>query len=91
MNPIRASLKTPQVSLAILLIVFVAGIWALLHMPRREDPKVEVTSALVVAMYPGAKAEEVEAQVTNKLEQRLFQFAEVRKAKTHSTTRDGLV
>jgi multidrug efflux pump subunit AcrB len=90
MNPIRGSLKTPQVTLAILLIVFAAGIWALLHMPRREDPKVEANSALVIAMYPGAKAEEVEAQVTNKLEQRLFQFAEVRKAKTHSTTRDGL-
>lgn len=91
MNPIRASLKTPQVSLAILLIVFAAGIWALLHMPRREDPKIAVANALVIAQYPGAKAQEVEDQVTRKLEQRLFQFAEVRKAKTHSTTRDGLV
>ncbi len=91
MNPIRASLKTPQVSLAILLIIFAAGIWALLRMPRREDPKIAIANALVIAQYPGAKAEEVEDQVTRKLEQRLFQFAEVRKAKTHSTTRDGLV
>ena len=91
MNPIRASLKRPQVTLSVLAIVFAAGIWALLTMPRREDPKIEVSESLVVAMYPGADATQVEDQVTRKLEKYLFQFAEVRKAKTQSTTRDGLV
>ena len=91
MNPIRSSLRHPQVTLSVLFIVFAAGIWALLTMPRREDPKIAVSESLIVAMYPGADATQVEDQVTRKLEKYLFQFAEVNKAKTNSTTRDGMV
>jgi multidrug efflux pump subunit AcrB/outer membrane protein TolC len=60
-------------------------------MPRREDPKLTVPSGLVIVYYPGATAAQVEEQVTKKLEQYLFQYEEVLKAKTYSTTRDGVV
>ncbi|MFC0185406.1 efflux RND transporter permease subunit [Pseudarcicella hirudinis] len=46
---------------------------------------------MVLAFYPGANSAQVEDQVTKKLEQYLFQFEEVRKEKTFSTTRDGAV
>jgi multidrug efflux pump subunit AcrB len=46
---------------------------------------------LVIAYFPGASSAQVEDQVTNKLEEYLFQFEEVRKGKTYSTTQDGLV
>ncbi len=60
-------------------------------MPRREDPKITIRSGLVSAIYPGATSAQVEDQVTRKIEERLFRFSEVRRAKTFSTTRDGLV
>ncbi len=91
MNFVKSSLKYPQVTLSVLLLVFAIGVNSLLHMPRREDPKITIRQGLVLAFYPGANSAQVEDQVTKKLEQYLFQFGEVRKEKTYSTTRDGAV
>ncbi|MFD2067763.1 efflux RND transporter permease subunit [Pontibacter silvestris] len=88
---IKSSLKFPQITLSVLFLVVVIGVYSLLTMPRREDPKITIRQGLVLAYYPGANSAQVEDQVTNKLEQYLFQFAEVRKDKTYSTTRDGVV
>ena len=91
MNPVRASLRYPQVTLVLTAILFVAGIYTLLTMPRREDPKITIRTGLVSAVYPGATADEVESQVTQKIEERLFHFSEIRRDKTYSTTRNGVV
>ncbi|RSK47535.1 efflux RND transporter permease subunit [Hymenobacter rigui] len=91
MNLVKSSLRYPQVTLAVLLMAFLAGVYSLLTMPRREDPKITIRVGLVVTYFPGATAEQVEAQVTQKLEEYLFRFSEVRKEKTYSTTRDGQV
>jgi multidrug efflux pump subunit AcrB len=91
MNFVKASLKYKQVTVSVLLLLFIVGVNSLLNMPRREDPKITVRQGLVIAYFPGASSAQVEDQVTNKLEQYLFQFEEIRKAKTYSTTQDGLV
>jgi multidrug efflux pump subunit AcrB len=91
MNFVKSSLKYPQVTLSVLLLVFAVGIYSLLNMPRREDPKITVRQGLVLAYYPGANSAQVEDQVTKKLEQYLFQFEEIRKDKTYSTSQDGMV
>lgn len=90
MNPIRASLKYKQVTLSVLALMFAAGIYSLFTMPRREDPKITIRQGLVIAYYPGASSIQTEAQLTKTLEDYLFQFEEVRKDKTFSTTQDGL-
>lgn len=91
MNFVKSSLKYPQVTLSVLLLVFATGVYSLLNMPRREDPKITVRQGLVLAYFPGANSVQVEDQVTKKLEQYLFQFEEIRKDKTYSTTQDGMV
>jgi multidrug efflux pump subunit AcrB/outer membrane protein TolC len=72
-------------------MLFVAGLYALLTMPRREDPKITIRTGIVAAIYPGATAPEVEDEVTRKIEEHLFHFEEVRREKTFSTTRNGMV
>jgi multidrug efflux pump subunit AcrB/outer membrane protein TolC len=72
-------------------MLFAVGLLALFTMPRREDPKITIRTGLVSAIYPGATSAEVENQVTCKIEERLFRFTEVRREKTFSTTRNGLV
>lgn len=91
MNFVKKSLKYPQVTISVLLLTFLVGVYSLLYMPRREDPKIQVRIGQVIAYYPGANSLQVEEQVTRKLEQYLFQYEEVRKEKTTSTTRDGAV
>ena len=90
MNPVRGSLRHPSVTLALTLVLFAAGVYSLVKMPRREDPKITIRIGLVSAVYPGATAEQVEKQVTTKIEERLFRYAEVRKDRTFSTSRPNV-
>jgi multidrug efflux pump subunit AcrB len=91
MNFVKASLKYRQVTIPVLLLMFIFGVNSLLNMPRREDPKIIIPGGLIIAYYPGANALQVEDQVTRKLEEYLFQFEEVHKEKTYSVTSDGMV
>src|SRR5271165_2541715 len=91
MNPVRMSLRYPQVTIALAIMLVAAGAYALLRMPRREDPKIHVRTGIVAAYYPGASAVEVENQVTQKVEQRLFKVEGVRRGKTYSTSMNGVM
>jgi len=90
-NPVRAALRYPQVTLVLSGMLFVGGLYTLFTMPRREDPKITIRTGIVAAVYPGATVGEVEDQVTRKIEERLFRFEEVRREKTFSTSRNGMV
>ena len=91
MNPVRAALRYHQVTLFLSAVVFLLGVYSMVRMPRREDPKITIRTGIVAAMYPGATSQEVEDQVTRKIEEHLFHFEEVRRDKTYSTTRNGMV
>ena len=91
MNLVKASLKHRQVTFTVFLMLFAFGVYSLITMPRREDPKITIPGGLVIAYFPGADAARVEDQVTRKLEEYLFQFEEVHKEKTYSVTSDGMV
>ncbi len=91
MSPIKFSLRYPTVTLILTAMVVMLGIHAFLKMQRTEDPTITIRTGLVAAMYPGATSEQVEKQVTKTLEKHIFKFPEVRKEKTYSTSRPGLV
>ena len=55
-----------------------------------EFPDFTVRQGVVVAVYPGANVSEMEQQVTKPLENYIFTYKEVKKAKTKSFTRDGV-
>ncbi len=63
-------------NLSILLIVIslIAGAVALLVTPREEEPQIVVPLADVLVHMPGASAEEVEKQVSTRLERLLYQI-----------------
>lgn len=91
MNIVKASLKHRQVTFSVLILMFATGVWSLITMPRREDPKIVIPGGLVIAYFPGANAIQTEDQVTKKLEEFIFQFEEVQKEKTYTVTSDGKV
>ena len=72
------------------LLAVLLGVWAPFKMPRTEDPTITIRTGIVAAAYPGATSEQVEKQVTKALEQHIFKYQEVRKAKTYSTSRPGI-
>jgi len=67
-NPIKASLKYPAVTLTLTLLLLLVGIQAILHMPRMEDPSVTIRTGIVAALYPGATSDQVESQLAKKIE-----------------------
>src|SRR5512137_2847774 len=91
MNPIKGSLRHPCVTLVLTAMAVALGINALMTMPRTEDPTVTIRTGIVIAQYPGATSEQVEKQVTKTLEKHIFKFPEVRRGKTFSTSRPGVV
>jgi len=88
---IEASMKYSQISMLIAGLLVLIGIGALITMPRSEDPRITVRQGIVFALYPGADELQVEKQVTDKIEQYLFSFEEIKKAKTRSETKEGQV
>ena len=75
--------------IALLLILMTFGIYSLPKMNKDEFPQFTLRQALVVALYPGATASEVEQQVTIPLEDYINSFEAVDKSLTYSNSEDG--
>lgn len=70
--------------------LFVFGIYALARIPKQEFPEYTIRQGVVVGVYPGATAEEVEEQLAKPLEQFLMTYKEMKRAKTTSTSQNGM-
>ncbi|MBS7564856.1 efflux RND transporter permease subunit [Mucilaginibacter sp. Bleaf8] len=90
-NLIELSMRYRNVSFTIAAMLVLVGVYSLLGMSRSENPEFTIRQALVYAVYPGASEKQVENEVTKPMEQYLFSFKEVRKEKTYSTTKEGVV
>ncbi len=87
---LRWPLEHYSISLLIVGILFVMGIYGMYVMPKDEFPHATIRQGVVVAVYPGATAEEVEQQVARPLERYLFTYGEVNRAKTTTTSKNGM-
>ena len=89
-NWLRWPLEHYSISLLIVGILFVMGIYGMYIMPKDEFPHTTIRQGVVVAVYPGATSEEVEQQVARPLERYLFTFGEVNRVKTTTQSQNGL-
>ena len=90
MNWLKWPLDHYPISLLIISILFVLGIYGMYVMPKDEFPHATIRQGVVVAVYPGATSEEVEEQVAKPLERYLFTFGEVNRVKTTSQSQNGM-
>ena len=89
-NWLRWPLEHYSISLLIVGILFVMGIYGMYIMPKDEFPHATIRQGVVVAVYPGATSEEVEQQVARPLERYLFTFGEVNRKKTTTQSQNGM-
>ncbi len=89
-NWLRWPLEHYSISLLIVGILFVMGIYGMYVMPKDEFPHATIRQGVVVAVYPGATSEEVEQQVARPLERYLFTFGEVNRKKTTTQSQNGM-
>ena len=90
MSWLKWPLEHYSITLLILGILFVLGIYGMYVMPKDEFPHATIRQGVVVAVYPGATSEEIEQQVAHPLERYLFTYGEVKRAKTTTTSQNGM-
>lgn len=80
----ETSLKKPAI-VWLLVLAFVAwGAYTFMTISRREDPKIEISWAAVLTIYPGASAEEVEKKVTKPIEEALMTISTLEEVQSES-------
>ena len=90
MEWLKWPLEHYPISLLIIGIFFVLGIYGMFDMPKDEFPHATIRQGVVVAVYPGATTEEVEQQVARPLERYLFTYGEIYRVKTTTTSQNGM-
>ncbi len=72
-------------------VLVALGIVGLKLMPKQEFPEFTIRQGVVVGVYPGATSSQVEEELAKPLERFLFTYKEVKRDKTYSMSKDGIV
>lgn len=83
-------IKNFKITALLVVLLFAFGVTGLVKMPKDEFPPFVIRQGVVVAVMPGATSEEIEAQVARPLERYLFTYKEVNRAKTTTTSQNGM-
>ena len=90
-NIVEWAMHYRQIVILVVCCLVAFGIYSLPNMRKNEFPDFTIRQGMVVAVAPGNTAEEMIEQVTKPLENYIFSYKEVKKEKTFSTSRDGIV
>jgi multidrug efflux pump len=70
-NLTEVSLKNRTLVWYFIIVTAIGGVLSYFQLGRMEDPNFTIRQMVVTAAWPGATAQEMEEQVTDKLEKRL--------------------
>ena len=90
-NLSAAALRFPQLTLFFVLVVALAGALAYLRLGQREDPDFTFRAMVVRAYWPGATAQQMAEQVTDKIEKKLQETPYLDKVRSYSKPGETLV
>ncbi|WP_140940373.1 efflux RND transporter permease subunit [Prosthecodimorpha hirschii] len=83
-NLSRWAIEHPGLTRFFFVITLVAGILAMVRMGQKEDPDFTFRVMVVQAVWPGATLEEMQNQVTDKLERKLQETPNLETLKTYT-------
>jgi multidrug efflux pump subunit AcrB len=82
------AIKNKTVTSFILVLIIVSGSICFFNLGRLEDPEFTVKTAIITTHYPGASSEQVELEVTDRIEKKIQELSEVKDIS--SISRPGL-
>ena len=82
------AVRERSVTLCLIILVTIAGIYAFFGLGRAEDPPFTVKQMTVITVWPGATAQEMQDQVAEPLEKRLQELKWYDRTETY--TRPGM-
>ncbi|MEG2556083.1 MAG: efflux RND transporter permease subunit [Odoribacter sp.] len=84
MKLVKYFLQNKPVTILLLTLIFVGGLFAYVKMGKLEDAPFTIKQALVLTSYPGASPMEVQTQVTDVLEEAIQSLGELYYLKTEN-------
>jgi multidrug efflux pump subunit AcrB len=85
MNIAEISIKKSVITWTLTFVLLIIGIYAYQGLPRLEDPAFAIKTAVVVTPYPGASPQEVEEEVTEKIEKAAQELGQLKRVESYSS------
>ena len=89
-NLVEWAMHYSEIVILVTCVLIGFGIYGLSAVNKNEFPDIIIRQGVVIAVYPGASASDVEQQVTKPIEQYVFTYKEVNKQKTKSYSRNSV-
>ena len=84
MSLAAASVKNKALTFFITLLIFVGGFAAFFELGQLEDPEYTVKTATIFTPYPGASPQEVELEVSDRIEQAIQELKQLKWVESYS-------
>lgn len=88
---IQLAIKERKVTIFLCLVVFAFGLYSYYFLPRQENPDISSPVAQIVTVFPGAKAEDVEKLVTEKIEDQVAMLDGIENLDSYSSDNFSVV
>ncbi|MFM1991836.1 MAG: hypothetical protein RJA99_4793 [Pseudomonadota bacterium] len=90
-NVSAAAIRHPQLTLFFLLVIAVAGTLAFFKLGQREDPDFAFRAMTIRTLWPGATTEQVDQQVTDRIEKKLQETPYFKWTRSYSKPGESLI
>ncbi len=90
LSAVAWAMRYSRIVIMVTCVLIAVGIYGLYDINKNEFPTITIRQGVVVAVYPGASAQEIEQQVTKPLEDYIFTYKDVKKEKTKSYSRNSV-
>lgn len=74
---IRSMINNRAISLVLVILIALSGVFAYYYLPRQENPDVSFPVAMIITPYPGASASDVQELVLKKIEDKFSEVKDV--------------
>jgi len=91
LNISGAAIRHPQLTLFFLLVVAIAGSMAFMRLGQREDPDFAFRVMVIRSIWPGATTEQVDAQLTDRIEKKLQEVPYFKWTRSYSKPGESLI
>ena len=85
------ALKHRELTLFFLIVVALGGIAAFFQLGQREDPDFTFRAMVIRTLWPGATAEQVDRQITDRIEKKLQEAPYYKWTRSHSKPGESLI
>jgi multidrug efflux pump len=90
-NVSAAAIRHPQLTVFFLIAIAIAGAMAFFGLGQREDPDFVFRGMVVRTLWPGATAEQVDTQVTDRIEKKLQETPYFKWTRSYSKPGESLI